>query len=113
MTLELTRQVLHVTDQTRLPRPNSSFAPIDDSIGLLPGIYAGVSVAQVMNEVGSGWEDFTARVAKPLSAMDLNFVVEPVVATLEEAVGFGAILEGADIRTKVPEYVFPGNKILA
>lgn len=55
----------------------------------------------------------TAGVAEPLPAMDLDFVIEPVLAALEEAVGLGAVLEGAAIRPQVSEYVFAEDAILA
>lgn len=58
-------------------------------------------------------QSLVAGVAKPFSSMCFDFMAIPIVPSIKQSIGFQAILERADIRSKIPIYMFSQCQILA
>ena len=63
---------------------------------------------QMSLEVGTGRQCLVANVAKILSAVHFNFVLEPVVAVVKEVIRFEAVFESANVWSEVAKEMLPG-----
>lgn len=72
-----------------------------------------MGLCQVSPQLSRSGVRFAAGVTEPFSAMELDFVLVPIMATLEKAVGLRAVAEGTHVGPKITEHVFPSSCMLA